>query len=70
MILRPVTSLVLKCIWQTLCHVPIYQPLSALQLKKRRNVFMQLISYPFENPSWLRSSVKLQKTQYYSAFFK
>ena len=48
------------------CHVPIHQQLPAPQLKKRQNKSMQLISYPFQNPSWLRSSVKLQPSQYYS----
>ena len=31
---------------------------------------MQLISCLFQSPSWLKSSVKLQQTQYYSPSFK
>ena len=70
MLSRSATSLVLKCFWQTLCHVPIYQQLPALQLKKRRKESVQLITCLFQSSSWLKSSVKLQQTQCYSPSFK
>ena len=38
--------------------------------EETERISMQLIPYPFRNPSWLRSSVKLQQTQYYSSLFK